>query len=134
MEGQDWNKVVLSKTKGGGGTRSNKVAPEAAIRAGTSVATEKKYNAGANKKTVDLNMAKLDAETEELTHKKVSQNVAKNIQKARMAKGMTQAQLAQAINEKPQIVNQYESGKAIPNNQIITKIERALGAKVRAKK
>lgn len=31
---------------------------------------------------------------------------------------MTQAQLGQAINEKPQVVNEYEAGKAIPNNQV----------------
>ena len=33
----------------------------------------------------------------------------------------------QRINEKPQIVQEYESGKAIPNNQIQSKMERALG-------
>ena len=33
----------------------------------------------------------------------------------------------QKINEKPQIVNDYEGGRAIPNQQILAKIERALG-------
>ena len=33
----------------------------------------------------------------------------------------------QKINEKPQVVNEYESGKAIPNNQVMSKLERALG-------
>jgi hypothetical protein len=28
------------------------------------------------------------------------------------------AQLAQMINEKPQLINEYESGKAIPNPQV----------------
>ena len=32
----------------------------------------------------------------------------------------------QQLNMQPQIVNEYESGKAIPNNQVIAKIERAL--------
>lgn len=40
----------------------------------------------------------------------------------------------QIINEKPQIIQEYESGKAIPNQQIITKLERALGARLRGKK
>lgn len=40
----------------------------------------------------------------------------------------------QLINEKPQIIQEYESGKAIPNQQIISKLERALGAKLRGKK
>lgn len=34
---------------------------------------------------------------------------------------------AQKINEKPQVIADYESGKAIPNNQIMGKIERAIG-------
>lgn len=39
----------------------------------------------------------------------------------------------QLINEKPQIIQEYESGKAIPNQQILTKLERALGKKLRGK-
>ena len=33
----------------------------------------------------------------------------------------------QKISEKPQVVNEYESGKAIPNQAVISKLERALG-------
>lgn len=33
----------------------------------------------------------------------------------------------QRINEKPQVVNDYEAGKAIPNQQVLSKLERALG-------
>lgn len=33
----------------------------------------------------------------------------------------------QKISEKPQVVNEYESGRAIPNQQIIGKLERAVG-------
>ena len=40
---------------------------------------------------------------------------------------MTQVQLAQAINEKPQTIQEYESGKAIPNPQILSKMSRVLG-------
>jgi ribosome-binding protein aMBF1 (putative translation factor) len=43
---------------------------------------------------------------------------------------MTQKDLGTAINEKPQIVAEYESGKAIPNPAIISKLERALGVKL----
>jgi putative transcription factor len=53
---------------------------------------------------------------------------------ARLEKKLTQAQLAQQINEKPQIIQEYESGKAIPNNQIIAKLERVLGVKLRGGK
>jgi putative transcription factor len=33
----------------------------------------------------------------------------------------------QAINEKPQIIQEYESGKAIPNPQVLSKMSRVLG-------
>lgn len=49
---------------------------------------------------------------------------------ARMAKKMTQKELGTAINEKPQVIGEYESGKAIPNPQIISKLERKLGVKL----
>jgi len=49
---------------------------------------------------------------------------------ARTAKKMTQKELATAINEKPQVVAEYETGKAIPNPQIISKLERKLGTKL----
>lgn len=90
--------------------------------------------AGSNSRTGDTNLSKLDAETDVLAHATVSLSLSKSIQKARIEKKWSQAQLAQAINEKPAVINQYESGKALPNNQIISKIERALGTKVRSKK
>lgn len=50
-----------------------------------------------------------------------------------MEKKLTQKDLSAKINEKPQVIMDYESGKAIPNNQILSKIERALGIKLRGK-
>jgi putative transcription factor len=38
------------------------------------------------------------------------------------------------INEKPQIIQEYESGKAMPNQQILSKLERILGVKLRGLK
>ena len=68
-----------------------------------------------------------------LATKTVSADVKKAILQGRLAKKLTQAQLAQQINEKPQIVQEYESGKAIPNQQILGKLERILGVKLRGK-
>jgi putative transcription factor len=61
---------------------------------------------------------------------KVDKSLSKAIMQARTAKKMTQKDLATAINEKPQVIGQYESGKAIPNPQIISKLERKLGTKL----
>ena len=60
-------------------------------------------------------------------------SLGKLIQKGRQDKGMTQKELATKICEKPQVVNEYELGKGIPNNQIMIKIEKAIGIKLRGK-
>jgi putative transcription factor len=39
--------------------------------------------------------------------------------------------LLQLINEKPQIIQDYESGKAIPNPQVLSKLSRVLGVTLR---
>lgn len=33
----------------------------------------------------------------------------------------------QLINERPTVIQEYESGKAIPNPQVLSKLSRALG-------
>ena len=53
------------------------------------------------------------------------------IQKARVGNKMTQKELAQSIQVKQQIINDYETGKAIPDSGIINKLQRVLGQKLR---
>ena len=55
------------------------------------------------------------------------------IQKARVEKGWTQKDLAQRLNEKPQVVNEFESGVALNNQGTLAKMERALGVRLRGK-
>ena len=52
---------------------------------------------------------------------------------ARQEKKLTQKDLATKINEKPQVINDYEAGRAQPNQQVLAKMERALGIKLRGK-
>ena len=40
---------------------------------------------------------------------------------------MTQKELAQKINVKPAVINEYESGKAIPNPKTLNNIKKILG-------
>lgn len=75
----------------------------------------------------------MDRETEELKHKSVDVSVARCIQQGRQAKGLSQKDLATKINEKQQIVTDYEAGRGIPNNIILGKMERILGIKLRGK-
>lgn len=92
---------------------------------------ERKFGAGGNSSahTANINAKKIE-ESDELKLNKVDKSLSKAIQQARMAKKMTQKDLATKINEKPQVVGEYESGKAVPNGQLIVKMERALGVKL----
>jgi len=49
---------------------------------------------------------------------------------ARNAKRMTQKELAMQLGCDAKTVQEYESGRAIPNNALIAKMERAMGAKL----
>lgn len=53
------------------------------------------------------------------------------IQNGRAALQLSQKDLAQKINEKPSVLQDYESGRAIPNPQILGKMERVLKVKLR---
>jgi putative transcription factor len=86
-------------------------------------------NASAHSATI-MSAKKLEEATDVGTIAKVDRSLSKAIMQARTAKSMTQKEVATAINEKPQVVAEYESGKAIPNPQIISKLERHLGCKL----
>jgi len=127
--GQDWDTVVIRKKKPTSAALKDESAVNAARRAGVGVETVKKVQ---HTQTASGKAAhKLDAETEDFHHEKVSTELKKQITAARTAKKLTQAQLAQLINEKPQIIQDYESGKAIPNPQVLGKLSRVLGVTLR---
>lgn len=128
--GQDWAPVTTGPTRKKTTPKTN-AALSSMKRAGL-ISAEKKYGAGGNASAhsaTTMSARKLE-ESEELQHKTVNKSLSKAIQQARMAKKMTQKELATAINEKPQVIAEYENGKAIPNGQIIVKIERKLGCKL----
>lgn len=107
----------------------------AAQRKGLPIEAEKKFDASRNKQHGNLGQkaTKLDRETEELKHEKLDLHVSKAIQQARNSKGLTQVEFAKLINEKQHVVNEYEQAKVIPNQQILAKMERVLGVKLRGK-
>ena len=53
------------------------------------------------------------------------------MQAARLELKFSQKELAQKVNEKPTVIQEYESGKAIPSPQILAKLERTLCVKLR---
>ena len=131
MENQ-WDQVVISKKKPVD-TKSTK-AINNAIRTGAEIDSQKKWGGGENKQHyTSKNTAKLDRETEELKVDRVPMTVGKAIQKARAAKEWSQKDLATKVNEKQSVINEYEAAKAVPNQQVLTKLEKALGVKLRGK-
>ncbi|KAH9952210.1 ylMBF1 [Amylocystis lapponica] len=131
----DWDSktVIGFKAKAPKVTR-NTSDLNAARRTGAVVATDKKVTAGANKAhqgTDHQRIAKLDRENEVAPPPKIAPSVGKAMQTARMEKQLSQKDVAQKINEKPSVLQDYEAGKAIPNPQILAKLERVLGVKLR---
>jgi len=131
----DWDaKVVIgSKAPKPKVTRSGSDL-NAARRTGAVIGTDKKVTAGGNKAHQGPDhqrIAKLDRENEVAPPAKVSPSVGKAIQIARQEKQLSQKDVAQKINEKPSVLQDYESSKAIPNAQILGKLERVLGVKLR---
>mmetsp|Transcript_125676 Transcript_125676/g.314081 ORF Transcript_125676/g.314081 Transcript_125676/m.314081 type:complete len:144 (+) Transcript_125676:61-492(+) len=129
---QDWAPVVWTKTGPKGKASKSSAEVNAARRSGAAVETDKKFAGGSNKSAHSTvpNAKKLDENTETFRHDTVSHDFKMALQQARLAKKMSQAALATAINEKGTVINEYESGKAIPNGAIINKLNRALGVRL----
>ena len=104
MQGQDWETV----------------------RFGSSGAKEKERGNGRGRSK----MAKLDAETEELSHVKVPLSLQRALSEARVAKGITRKQLASKLSVPVQSVEEYETGKCVPDNSFVAKMERELGVRL----
>ncbi|XP_048775724.1 endothelial differentiation-related factor 1-like [Ostrea edulis] len=135
MAQADWDEVTYIRKKQ---PKSSQLRSQQAInsaqRQGLTVETSKKYDGGSNRQAKgDKNTAKLDRETEELHHDTVGLDVSKLIQLGRSEKKLTQKDLATKINEKTQVITEYENGRAIPSQQVLAKMERVLGMKLRGK-
>jgi len=60
----------------------------------------------------------------------IPHDVSLAIVQARQEKKLSQEELAKAINEKVTVVREYEGGKAIGNNDVIARMEKALGTQL----
>ncbi|OMH84233.1 Multiprotein-bridging factor 1 [Zancudomyces culisetae] len=137
MSSAGWDDVtVLKKHIAKPKVTKNESDLNAARRAGVEVIS--------GRKTTSLNkshhinpdhqkIAKLDREDIIAAPQKVELSVGRAIQSSRTEKGLSQKDLAVKINEKQNVINDYEAGRAIPNQQILGKLERALGIKLRGK-
>ena len=107
MNHQDWKTVVLRKAT----PQEKNDARNAQLRVSR-----------ASKKT--------DENPDQFTHAKVSKAMSQQIAKGRIARKMTQKDLAVRLNLPVKTVQQYESGKAIPKGNHIAALNRALGIRI----
>lgn len=125
---QDWNRIQFSGPVGK--AKKGEQAVQDAQRKGAQIETIKKTHAGHNTHGPVLNIRKLAEETDVVQVPQLPHEFRMEMQKARVAAGLSQADLAKRINEKQSVVNEYESGRAVPDSQVIVKIERALNCRL----
>lgn len=108
---QDWNPVIFNKVKD---------ANDANL--------SKNRNRNGNGRTLNIGdkLRKLDNTEIEVVNK-VKLTTSRAISKRRTDLKLSQKQLAGQINEKLEVISQYETGKAIPKQNILNKLERILG-------
>ena len=121
MSHQDWTPVVFTRTKA-----KTAVEKRMATRRGKTKIVEKRKD--------NSKIHKIENETENIKHETVSVHFGKALMQARMAAKMTQKELAQKLNVKSTIIQNYEKAKGIPNQRLIQKLEKALNCKLPSKK
>jgi putative transcription factor len=128
QDDQDWEPVVWTKKKTGAGAGAAEQL-RAAVRTGTAKPVEK--NSAARVESARLHKLEQtvydDGPTTRLT---VTKLFSLQLQRARLAKSLTQKALAALVSEKVTVINDYESGKASPNQQVIQKLNQALGVQL----
>ena len=70
---------------------------------------------------------KLDGSTDAQKHNLVSIETSKALMAKRCQLKLTQDNLAKSLNIKKQVIVEYETGKAILNKQLLSKIKKKLG-------
>ncbi|KAH9589437.1 Cro/C1-type helix-turn-helix domain [Trypanosoma melophagium] len=140
MTGQDWEPQVFNfQNRNSAGKRPGRVSEAEANRVlqrGGDVDVLKKehFRANAQKVGPGANAKKLDEDNETLKVKRVDNSLRIAIQKARQSKGWTQQELAQRIAERVGVVTEYENGKAVPEERVLVKMEKAFGIHLRGVK
>ena len=107
MEHQDWNTLYV---------KANKQLKE----------KDKQKEGGKINHFSKENKMEKKIEEGNLKHDKTPSELGKIIQSRRLSQNMTQKDLAQKLNIPVKMINEIESGKAIHNPQVISKIKRIL--------
>ncbi|KAI9505990.1 multiprotein-bridging factor 1 [Coemansia spiralis] len=134
----DWddNTLYLRKPTQRTTTARSKGELNAAARSGNILDTQRNSkiaNKAHHVNTDHRRIAELDRSDDVKPPPKLDMTVGKAIMQARKDKGWTQKDLATKINEKETVVRDYEITKATIDQQILSKMERALSVKLRGK-
>jgi len=122
MSCQDWNTVVAHKPKHLQADNKKNQNQQKQQQ------EQQKQQQQKNQPPPEVKRAKkVEDESEDFRHASIGRNFTVALQQARVKKGWKQEQLAQALNINKNIINQYESGKAIPDPSLISKMNRILG-------
>jgi putative transcription factor len=125
---QDWNKITFTGPTGK--QKKGEQAVQDAHRRGMDVETIRRAGGTNSNRAPAVNMRKLAEEDDVVPVAELPHEFRMAMQKARVAASLSQADLAKRINEKQSVVNDYENGRAVPNPQVIVKIERALNCRL----
>ena len=123
---QDFKEVVFKRKP----VKSNSNVRLPPLQGGKRLETRIQYNNRSAHNQLQ-NVRKLDSNTGEGAKvKHIHSTFSRALQQARLERKMTQKQLASQINEKPQVIHEYESGKAVVNPHIVQKLHRVFPGKL----
>ncbi|KAJ1927434.1 multiprotein-bridging factor 1 [Tieghemiomyces parasiticus] len=139
MAERDWDESTVIRKRS---TQPKVMRKESEVnsvrRSGGVLSTDRKgtpsyqYTTNKGQQGLDYRQVGKIAETNDVVAPpKLAQDVPRAIMQRRNELKMNQGELARRINEKPTVITAYEQGKAIPTQQVLTKLERALGIKLR---
>jgi putative transcription factor len=125
---QDWKEVSWNKTGERKKDETNNQYINRLKRTNPVVVSAINKNVYNKQSDVDASkLRKIEKEEDTFIIPKVTLSMGKKISQLRCEKKMTQKDLALQLSLNVKIIQDYESSKAIPNPNIINKLERVLG-------
>jgi putative transcription factor len=126
---QDWNTVSWDKRGEKKKNESSKQQITRLQRTGSGLITTNKTSGNKQKVNVvdSSKLRKIENEEDTFKIEKVPLSISKKMAQLRCEKKLSQKELAMKLSLDVKIIQEYENGKAIPNGNLINKLEKILG-------